>query len=67
MKGFLRMFARERDRRPLKPEPKMEVKQTKLEDFNMNSSNNNSSANVMEELDVDHIIFERGEGYDKKE
>ncbi|NIO19483.1 MAG: hypothetical protein GTN76_01720 [Candidatus Aenigmarchaeota archaeon] len=52
-------------RRPLNPEPKMETVQTNLKDFNTDNLNNTN--NVMDYLNVDRIIFERGGFYDEEE
>lgn len=61
----LKMFGKYR-KRPLEPEPKFETKQTSLKDFNIRRFNNNSSGNVMEKLDVEHVTFERGDSYDEE-
>ncbi|NIO23177.1 MAG: hypothetical protein GTN38_04095 [Candidatus Aenigmarchaeota archaeon] len=55
-----------RDREPLKPKPKIEQKQTNLEDFNITDLNNTIGKNVMEYLDVDNISLERGGVHDEK-
>jgi len=62
----LKMFGRDR-KRPLEPEPKLESKQMNLKDFNSRNLNNTIDKNVMDYLDVDHIIFERGDVYDEGE
>ncbi|MEE9323616.1 MAG: hypothetical protein V3U72_03650 [Candidatus Aenigmarchaeota archaeon] len=54
-------------KRPLDPEPKIESKQTNLKDFNISRLNNNTSKGVMEQLDVEHIAFGRGDVYDEGE
>jgi hypothetical protein len=59
-----KMFGR--DREPLKPKPRLEEKQTRLEDFNI-SDRNNTNRNVMEYLDVDNISLEGGGVYDEEE
>jgi|GEM_PF-2044419 len=61
MRGIFRMLGRGKE--PLKPRPKIEGKQTKLEDFNIGNSNN---TNVMEYLDVDKITFKEDGVYDEK-
>ncbi len=70
MKGILRILGRDRERErpfPIGPQPNLQNRQTRLEDFNMKSFNNNSAVDVMEKLDVDHIIFKRGESYVEEE
>jgi len=67
MKGrIFKVFGKDR-KRPLEPEPKFESRQTNLKDFNIRRFNNNSSGNVMEKLDVEHITLERGDVYDEGE
>jgi hypothetical protein len=61
---IMKMFGR--DREPLKPKPRLEGKQTRLEDFNIGDSNN-TNRSVMEYLDVDNISLERGGVYDEEE
>lgn len=48
---------------PMRPEPRLEERQMSLREFRGDSS----EENVMEVLDVDHIILKRGEGYDEEE
>jgi hypothetical protein len=63
MKKILKMLGK--DREPLKPKPRIEEKQTNLEDFNIGNSNN-TNGNVMDYLDVDNITLERGGVYDEE-
>jgi hypothetical protein len=65
MRGMLSFLEKYR-KRPLGPEPKLEVRQTNLKDFNTKTANNNSSGNVMMELGVEHITLRRGEVYDEE-
>ncbi len=62
----LKIFGKYR-KRPLDPGPKLESKQTNLKDFNIRRFNNNSSMDVMEQLDVESISLERGDFYDEEE
>lgn len=62
----LKMFGKYR-KQPLDPDSKLEQKQTNLKDFNIRRFNNNSSGNVMEQLDVDSISLKRGDVYDEEE
>ena len=63
MISFLKLFTMKRQ--TTTRESGLTMKQKNLKDFNMRS-NNNSITNLMSELGIEYITFERGDAYDKK-
>lgn len=64
MRWIANMFGKKERPVPLGPEPRL--KQKSLKEFNTAPGNNKGGVKIMDMLDVDHVILERGDFYDKE-